>query len=165
MMRRSVALSLALLIAACSWNGDAGSVGDIARLDDLTEAYGCGHGFWAGNPAQTTALRFQYLGDDGQASDAELPSDRWSVEMLDGQNLYANWCDDVIEPGEPEPLVVRRLPVVAGSLMVIGEPPAPFEGGALTLRADGLVVETPDGERIELGDITIENPAYGFFAG
>ena len=165
MIRRSATiLGLTLLLTACGWSSDTGT-GDIAPLDELTETYGCGYGFWVGNAAQTTALRFQYLGDDGQASDADLPSDMWIVEMLDGQNLYANWCDDVVEPGEPEPLVVRRLSVVDGTLTVIGDPPAPFDGGELTLRAEGLVLETPDGEMVELGNITIENPTYGSFAG
>ena len=166
MIRRStIFVASTLLLVACGWGSDPGTVGDIAPLDTLTETYGCGHGFWVGNPAQTTALRFQYMGEDGRASDADLPSPTWTVEMIDGQNLYANWCDDVIEPGEPEPLVVRRLTVVAGSLTVIGDPPALFDGGELTLRAEGLTVEIPDGEAVELGDITIDNPTYGLFAG
>lgn len=70
-----------------------------------------------------------------------------------------------MEPGEPEPLVVRTLDVVEGSLEVIGEPPAPFEGGVLRLRATDLAIETPDGDLVELGDVEIENPSYGFFAG
>ena len=164
-MRHSLITILLLgLLTACggSPSTDIGEVGDI---DELTETWGCGHGFWVGNPEQTTALRFHYLGDDGRAVGAELPSDLWQVQLLDGQDLYANWCDDVMEPGEPEPLVVRTLEVVRGSLDVVGEPPAPFEGGVLGLRAEGLALETPDGEIVELGDIEIENPSYGFFAG
>ena len=158
-------VSLVSLVALASCGGSSGDIGEITPLDELTETYGCGHGFWVGNPEQTTALRFQYLGDDGQAPDANLPSDEWQVQLIDGQDLYANWCDDVIEPNEPEPLVVRTLEVIRGSLDVIGEPPAPFEGGSLTLEATGLALETPDGEIIELGDIEIENPSYGFLAG
>ena len=159
-----IALVVLGLVSACG-GAPSPDIGEVADIDDLTETWGCGHGFWIGNPEQTTALRFQYLGEDGRAVDAELPSARWQVQLLDGQDLYANWCDDVMEPGEPEPLVVRSLPVVRGSLEVIGEPPAPFEGGVLGLDATGLAVEMPDGEVVELGDVEIENPSYGFFAG
>lgn len=163
MLRAFTALVALVVLASCG--GSSGDIGEITPLEELTETYGCGHGFWVGNPSQTTALRFQYLGDDGQASDADLPSDEWQVQLIDGQDLYSNWCDDVIGPNEPEPLVVRTLDVIRGSLDVIGEPPPPFDGGPLRLEAKGLALETPDGKIIELGDIEVENPSYGFLAG
>lgn len=164
MTRALTPLVVLALLASCGGTG-SGDIGEITPLDALTETWSCGHGFWVGNPEQTTALRFSYLGEDGQATDADLPSDQWSVQLIDGQDLYANWCDDVIEENEPEPLVVRTLDVVRGSLDVIGDPPQPFQGGSLILEATDLALETPDGEIVELGDIEIENPGYGFFAG
>ena len=153
---------LALLIAAC---GSTSGVGDIAAIDSLTETYGCGTGFWVGNPEQTTALRIRYLGEDPPPAEVSLPDPAWQAELVDGRDLYSNWCDDVIEPGEPEPREARVLPVVSGALEIIGEPPQPFNGGPLSVRATELVVDVGDGETHTLGDIEIENPLWGFFAG
>lgn len=149
-----------MLLAAC---GGAG-VGDIAAIDTLTETYGCGTGFWVGNSDDTTALRFQHRGD-GVPSEVNLPSDEWDVEMLDGRDLYANWCDDVIEADEPQPQVGRRLPVIAGEIEVIGVPPPRFESGTLTLRATNLVLDIGDGKTADLGDIEISNTSWGFLGG
>ena len=153
---------LALLVAAC---GTTSGVGDIADIGSLTETYGCGTGFWVGNPDQTIALRIGYQGDRSPAAQVSLPDPAWTAELIDGRDLYANWCDDVIEPGEPEPQRVRVLPVVSGTLEIIGDPPQPFEGGVLTVRATDLVIDVGDGETHMLGDIEIENPSWGFFAG
>ena len=153
---------LAVVLAAC---GTTSGVGDIADIDTLTETYGCGTGFWVGNPEQTTALRLGYQGEGPPPARVSLPDPSWRAELVDGRDLYANWCDDVIEPGEPEPRQVRVLPVVSGDLEIIGEPPQPFNGGPLSVRATDLVIDVGDGETRELGDIEIENPSWGFFAG
>lgn len=159
MKRLSIIL---VLVAAC---GTTSGVGDIADIDTLTETYGCGTGFWVGNPEQTTALRLAFRSADEQPESVSLPHPDWTAELVDGRDLYANWCDDVIEEGEPEPRHVRVLPVISGELEIVGEPPAPFEGGTLALRATDLVIDIGDGETRVLGDIEIENPSWGFFAG
>lgn len=161
-MNRYLAL-IALLVAAC--NSTTSGVGDIAELSTLTETYGCGTGFWIGNPDQTTALRIGYQGEGPPAASVTLPDPAWRAEMVDGRDLYANWCDDAIEPGEPEPRQARVLPVISGEVEIIGEPPAPFQGGSLRLRARDLVIDIGDGKTHTLGDIEIENPSWGFFAG
>ncbi len=161
-MNRTLFVLVALLLSAC---GTTSGVGDVADLDTLSETYGCGFGFWVGNPEQTTALRFAYEGEGTPSESATLPDADWRVELIDGRDLYANWCDDVVEPDEPEPRQVRVLPVVSGSLRIVGEPPRPFEGGPLTLQATDLAVDVGDGERRELGRIEIENPSWGFLAG
>jgi hypothetical protein len=153
---------IALLVAAC---GSTAGVGDIAELSSLTETHGCGTGFWVGNPEQTTALRIGYQGDGSPPAKTTLPDPSWTAELIDGRDLYANWCDDVIEEGEPEPQRVRALRVVGGTLEIIGEPPTAFQGGVLAVRASDLVIDIGEGETHELGDIEIENPSWGFFAG
>lgn len=160
-MKRLLAI-LVVFLAGC---GTTSGVGDIADLDTLTETYGCGFGFWAGNAEGTSALRFGYLGDGAPVESVTLPAPDWRVELIDGRDLYSNWCDDVIEPGEPEPQPVRVLPVISGSLRIIGDAPQPFEGGPLELQATDLVVDVGDGETRELGDIEIVNPSWGFLAG
>ena len=159
MKRLSIIL---LLVTAC---GTTSGVGDIADIDTLTETYGCGHGFWVGNPDQTTALWFSYDSVDERPESVSLPHPDWTAELIDGRDLFANWCDDVIEEGEPVPQRGRTLPVVSGELEIVGEPPARFEGGLLTVRATDLVIDVGNGETHELGDIDIENPSWGFFAG
>lgn len=151
-----------LLVIAC---GTTSGVGDIADIDTLTETYGCGHGFWVGNLDQTTALRIGFRGDGPPPATVTLPDPAWQAELIDGRDLYANWCDDVIEEGEPQPQRTRVLPAVSGSLEIIGEPLAPFEGGVLAVRATDLVIDIGNGETHVLGDIEIENPSWGFFAG
>jgi hypothetical protein len=153
---------LAILLAAC---GTTSGVGDIADIATLTETYGCGTGFWVGNPDQTTALRIGYSGEGPPPALVSLPNPAWQAELVDGRDLYANWCDDVIEPDEPEPQRVRVLPIVSGNLEIIGEAPEPFNGGPLSLRATDLVIDVGDGETHTLGDIEIDNPSWGFFAG
>ena len=156
-----ILLAATLVVAACGTDSD-----DLPALSEMTETYGCGHGFWIGNPSETAALRFAYLGDDGDATDARLPDPRWQVELLVGTDLYANWCDDVIEPGEPEPDISATSRVVEGSLEIIGDSPTePFTPATLTLEARGLAVEMDDAEIVPLGDVTIVNTSYGVFAG
>ncbi len=151
-----------LLVAAC---GTTSGVGDIADIATLTETYDCGHGFWAGNADQTTALRFEFRSDGPPPATVTLPDPAWQAELIDGRDLYANWCDDVIEEDEPQPQQIRVLPVISGDLEIVGEPPERFQGGPLTVRATDLVIDIGDGETHELGDIEIENPSWGFFAG
>ena len=154
--------ALTISIAACGTT--TSGVGDIADLDSLTESYGCGTGFWIGNPDETTALWFSYTGTAPPES-TTLPDPTWSVRMVDGQNLFANWCDDVIEEGEPTPIEARSLPVIAGSLEIVGDAPAQFESAPLSLIASDLVLDIGNGETHPLGDVQIENPSFGFVAG
>jgi predicted small secreted protein len=162
-MKRQLLPLIALLVAACGTT--TSGVGDIADLGTLTETYGCGTGFWIGNADQTTALRIAYQGEGPPPASVTLPDPAWDAEMVDGRDLYANWCDDVIEPGEPEPQEARVLPVVSGELEVLGVPPAQFQGGSLTVRATDLVIDIGDGKTHTLGDVEIENSSWGFFAG
>ena len=158
----ATSLFLTVIIAACGTT--TSGVGDIADLDTLTESYGCGTGFWIGDPDQTTALWFSYEGTTPPQS-TSLPDPNWRVRMVDGQDLFANWCDDVIEEDEPTPVEIRTLPVISGELEIIGDAPAQFESAPLRLSATDLVLDVGNGETHVLGDVEIENPSFGFFAG
>ncbi len=130
-------------------------------LAELTESYGCGYGFQAGRPDQRVGL---FLRRDTPAASGTvtLPADGWTGEIRLGDDLFANWCDDVMEPDEPTPEVAEAWTLVEGTLEVT----VPDSGqGRATLTATGLVAERPDGERVPLGDITIDNEYYGQFAG
>jgi hypothetical protein len=84
-------------------------------------------------------------------------------ELQFGADLFANWCDDVLEPGEPEP-VTDEVWRVSGTLDITSLPAAgecgPAEGTLI-----GAVARTEDGDEIVLGDLDLQNDSWGCFAG
>lgn len=162
---------LAVLISLLSLSACGGVLPDTFTAEDLpdptvlTVEWGCGHGFWLGSSDQTVALQLAYTGDGPPPATTELPSPDWDVRLIVGSDLYANWCDDVIEADEPTPIEHWVLPVTGGRITVLGEAPAPFSGGELGFTADDLVVELPDGATAPWGDFSGRNPTWGFFAG
>ncbi|CAN5891364.1 hypothetical protein BH23ACT5_BH23ACT5_03600 [soil metagenome] len=163
----ALSVAAALSIAACSAVLPATySESDLPDLGALTIEWGCGHGFWASNPPQTVALRFAYQGEGGAPTpEIDLPHPEWEATLVEGTDLFANWCDDVIETDEPVPVEHWNLTVVAGHLSIEGDPGEQFSGGSMSVSATGLKVELVDGTVVDLGDIDISNPMWGFFAG
>ncbi len=170
---------LVALLGACGdeddGNGrglDPGSPGSGLATVELTEHLGCGFGFAISDEAQETLLSIRHTGDDAPVGrTVTLPDPVWSAEVRVGTDLAANWCTDVIE--EPEAEVAETWEVIEGTLRFEGELP-PFEWSESVaeeapevVRAEltGVVVEGPDGERVELGDLPLSNRAWGFLAG
>lgn len=165
-MGMRLAACLLIVLAACTGASSTTEAGSgLPPLDSLTVEWGCGHGFWASNSDQTAALHISYLGQGEPDRSVTLPHDEWEAVVLVGRDLHANWCDDVLEPDEPTPVEVAGFPVIGGELHLVGETPAPFTGGELTVEAKSLQVETADGETTQWGSITITNPMWGMFAG
>lgn len=168
---RSLALIAVLAFVAC---GDATETGPEPALPDiagLTVEWGCGYGFWLGNDEQTVALRFEALdaadlavGETYPAASAADETAIWLGSLHLGRDLYANWCDDVIEPNEPEPVLEGRWTVTDGTVEVIALP-APNECGAARAWLRGLAAEAEDGRSIDIGDLLVTNTAWGCFAG
>ena len=150
-------------------DGSLPSAPESVDAADLTEHWGCGHGFHASNVDQTVALHVIPTAvadpDRGPLPDAVVPSGAYTVEVNIGLDLFANWCDDVIEPEEPTPLVVEDWPAVGGQIGVVNQPSGGCTGQPVTIAITGLVVERPDGQTVEVGDVTITNDAWGCFAG
>jgi hypothetical protein len=167
----TLATSILVALAACGSPEPATSTtvepgqASLADLATLTEEWGCGHGFYVGNPGQTSALRLQFTGNELTETEIDLPDPAWSGVLIHGTNLYANWCDDVIEANEPTPMELQTITIVGGHLSVVGAIPEPFAGGTLVVGATDLEVALPDGTTAVLGDITITNRAWGVFAG
>jgi hypothetical protein len=162
----TVLVALSLLVSGCGRSTvTAVDASGLPELRHLSETYGCGAGFWIGNRAQTMALRVAFVGEGELERMVELPSDDWRVSFLFGRDLYANWCDDVVEPDEPTPIVTREYEIVAGSLEIEGDIPERFGGGSLTVHATDLSLILGNGTRVDLGDVTITNESYGFLAG
>ena len=162
---------LSLLLAACTYPGVEPTTLPAPTLEGVVDAYPCGYGFQAGNPEQTIGvflnpIDFALFERQGpQTVDTDLPGGNWGGVVAQGSNLFANWCDDVFEEGEPTPYRAAELPIVAGHLTVtLEQPQNGCAGLAITAELTGLVVEV-DGERVDLGDLTITNEAWGCFAG
>lgn len=144
--------------------GDTPSPPAPTELDlaALTVDHACGFGFQAGTPDQTVALVLAPEGGPVTTGPVTLPDPAWSATVDFGRDLFANWCDDVVEPGEPSPVTVTTWELVEGALEVT-VPDGTY--GEATVVASGLVAESPDGSRVPLGDITIVNEFYGTVAG
>lgn len=139
---------------------------DAGVAGTLEDDYGCGFGFAKGNKAQTVGLIIYHTGGYSEtgpdiSSPIEFPNDAWVGELRTGSDLFANWCDDVMEEGEPVPEVAEVWTIAAGTLTVAEVDSPNVVEGVFT----GVVVESPDGEHLELGDIEVSNTGYGFFAG
>lgn len=168
-MRRALVIFLLTGLAGCG-PGTTGSAPDpiIPPIESLTTEWGCGNGFWISNPQQTAALHLSYRGEGRPDRQVELPHPAWEAAVVLGENIHANWCDDVLEPGEPVAEEQARLPVVAGQLALVGDIPDGTGGGgghSATLEASDLEVALPNGARQPLGSITITNSNWGLVAG
>jgi len=132
----------------------------------LTDDYGCGYGFFKGNASQTVGLVIYFAGEYSEtgpdlSSPIEFPNDNWVAEVQTGSDLFANWCNDVMEEGAPVPVVDSVWNVVGGTLTVAeGDSPNTREGVL-----EDVVIESPTGDRVEIAEIAVLNVDYGFFAG
>jgi hypothetical protein len=131
-------------------------------LDDLTIEYG--YGFYLSNADQAVGLFISTNRPDVPEVSDLVTDDIWSAEVQIGEDLFANWCDDVIEVDEPEPRVTDRWSLGAGSIS-INSRPAECVGEPATATLSGVVVMTTNGAQIELDDIDVTNNAWGCFAG
>ena len=137
----------------------------------LVDDHGCGFGFAKSDATQTLALFIYWTGGyDPIGPDVSapivLPADDWEATMTTGASLFADWCNDVIEPGAPVPVIDETLTVIAGTLTVDADPAAqPCVGEAVTGVLTGAIAEFSDGTTVELDDVTLRNFGWGCFAG
>jgi hypothetical protein len=138
-----------------TFEGFADRPDPIANL--VNQPYPCGYGFWTATPTQgvSVQLGFNEAPTTGRFDVADLDI----AEVRLGKNLMANWCDDVMEEGEPIPEVTETWVITAGTLDVT------IDGATATATITGLVATTPDGTEIPLGDGAITNDNWGMFAG
>lgn len=160
-MKIVATVSCALVLAACG-------LSPVESAPELTETHHCGYGFYIGDVDQTWALKITY--QDFEAAQAgEVPQESalsdetWSAELEAGQDLFANWCDDVLEPDEPTP-EVREVWGVSGDIEVTGLPD-PGVCGPATANLTSLEASNDNGDVISLGDLDVGNEFWGCFAG
>ena len=162
-MRKGIVLfGVLVALTACSGDDESGP-----EQVELTEEYACGFGFYAGNQDQTTGLMISYRDFDGAWAGTVARSGQldaaWDADLQFGTDLFANWCDDVLEEGEPTPEVEAAWSV-SGQMEVTELPPAGQCGQAVARLTD-LVATGPADQTLDLGDLTITNTAWGCFAG
>jgi hypothetical protein len=161
--RALIALVGLTLVVACGSNSE-----ENAPSPELTEMYGCGYGFYASNVEQTVGLFIEFSdfeaahsGDIPETS--QLADDTWLAELRFGTDLFANWCDDVLEPGEPTP-EVGEIWQLSGTIEINELPPAGQIGRAFaTLSA--IEAHGPNNELIAFDVFEIGNQFWGAFAG
>jgi hypothetical protein len=134
---------------------------------ELTNDLGCGYGFARADDAGETLLSIHHrAGADRPARTVTLPSPDWDAEVTVGTHLDANWCSDVID--DPQAEVDQTWAIVEGTLQFEDQVP-PVDGTPadqpVAAELTGVVVESPDGEQVELGAISLRNESWGFFAG
>ena len=149
-----------------STTAPAPTVGATVTGGDLVDERGCFTTFQIGDPAETVALVITpsdaaavVTGATGTIGDTT-----WSGEVLIGTDLFGNWCDDVMEPGEPTREVAETWPVVAGEIRVTAGAPDGCPGEA-AIDLTGVVAVRPDGTSLDIGNLSITNDAYGCIPG
>jgi hypothetical protein len=133
-------------------------------LDVFLDAeYGCGYRFAIASERQTASMVVGF--DD--IDDWETGPTPGTYELADlngtvrfGRDLMANWCDDVIEEGEPEPVIDEEWEIVDGVLELTHTDNRLAIGTFVD-----VVAEDPDGDEHDLGDVEVANGMWGFFAG
>ncbi len=146
---------------------DAGAEPGLeGMLERLEVDYGCGHGFYASDAEQTLGLFIfatdpQLTEDElGIPGEIEFPDDRWDAHVEVGEDLFANWCDDVVMPDDPEPVTDESFEVTGGTMTVTRDGPDTF-----TATLSGVEVDRPDGTVVDLGGVTTTNDLWGVYAG
>lgn len=179
-MRHGSLVLLALLVVATAACGGVGGTGGsdpgaapadpaaaaAAQLDEEElDDFGCGYAFTLGTADETVRLSLWSDANHGEPPETgthEL-GDTWTGELVTGRDLFAQWCDDVMEPDEPE-VVEEREWEVAGTLtweLVEGDGQCPSVATG-TLREAAVV--TDDGT-VDLPSLDLRNEFFGCFAG
>jgi len=136
----------------------------------LTKAWGCGHGFWMSDQGETMGLLIDMGGVDQASLEAgtpvELPNEQWRATVMLGEDLFANWCNDVIDETTPQPVITAEMEITGGTVVPVNIPPLDMEcqGDEATLEVRGLTAAGPDGD-VTIPDMTMVNTSWGCFAG
>lgn len=166
--RLSVLVLAAVLLVGCAGPSDVDVDTAVDRLaSGRTDDWGCGHGFTIGTPDQTLRLSLwaEDPGDEGpEPGTFEVgPGGDWTGELVLGRDLFAQWCDDVMEPDEPDVVRIARHDV-SGTLTWSAATDRTSCPSVATGRfTEGVV--TVDGRTVPLPDLEVHNDAFGCVAG
>jgi hypothetical protein len=165
-LKRILILSAVLIaLGACATaSPEPPTNAEMAANADLSAFWGCGIGFAASNQEQTVAL-FVYSNHEGPTPPISFPDPTWDARLVVGKDLLSNHCDDVFEPGEPEPLIEEEWQITDGTLeFEVPDGGQCAAAGPVTGTFTGLSA-TNSNSTVDLGNLTVVNGAYGCFAG
>jgi hypothetical protein len=136
----------------------------IAAETELSDFWPCGIGFAASNADQTVAL-FVYSNDQAPMPPVSFPDEAWDARLVLGTDLMAILCDDVIEEGDPTPVIDEEWVIIGGTLE-FDDPGTGLCGAPepVTGTFTGLTAENND-STVDIGDLEVVNDSYGCFAG
>lgn len=127
----------------------------------LVDEYGCGFGFASADGDQTVSMVVRFVDVDWETGPEpgryDLADLAGTVYL--GADLMANWCNDVVIEGQPEPVIDDTWSIVGGSVDVSID-----NRLAVGVFTDVVAVDA-DGDERHLGDIEVSNGMWGFFAG
>lgn len=166
-------VALAVVLAGCGGVGDPDATQSTdgeqvaARLaTEGLEDWGCAYAFTVGTLDQETRLSLWFDGSPGGAAPepgtSELGGD-WTGELVAGTDLFAQWCDDVIGPDEPEVVEVAEWDVEGTLTWQLEEGGGECPSVASATLTDAAV--TTDSGEVPIGDVEFRNEAFGCFAG
>lgn len=133
----------------------------------FTRSWPCGRG-WAMSTDDERVALFIYErapSDPNRGTIIALPDEAWSAEVVVGEHLFVNHCDDVAEPWEPDPVVAARWPVTAGEIEVLDEVPTGTDSAQVRAVLSGAMVTTDSGASITVGPVDLVNTSFNLFAG
>lgn len=152
-----------MALSACSWLGS-----EPPDPPEFSHQHDCGYGFYVGTEDQTAGLFVDFTDFEAAQAGAvpdvsQLSTGAWRADLQFGSDLFANWCDDVLEPDEPTP-EIEEVWDLTGTIEINQLPPA-GECGRATGRLTDVVAHGPDDETLTLGDLDVTNEFWGCFAG
>lgn len=157
------------VISVEPYDGETAATPVDVNAAALTTNYGCGFGFAKGSATQDLQLAVFWNGFAPEGPDfatpIDLPNPAWSAEITTGSDLFANWCDDVIEEDEPVPVISSSWSFLAGTLAVSPATPGGDCPTEVTGILSGAVVESTTGKQVTLEPISLTNTSWGCFAG
>ncbi len=157
-------------VGAFAITGDESTL-TAADVDEaaLSESWGCGRGFHVSNADQTIAVMLDLTDPTWTVPPSPvttLPDARWNARMQLGEDLFSNWCDDVVEASEPEPRVGETWQIVAGTITFEDDVAAlPTSCAPVRARIEGLRVEGPRDALVPIADREIRNDCWAGAAG
>ncbi len=163
---------LAVVLTACGGVGLTGSTQTPAAEEAVgrlatsgMQDWGCGHAFTVGTTDQDTRLSLWFDGTAGELPEPgtyELDGD-WTGELVAGSDLFAQWCDDVIGPDEPEVVEAAEWDVEGTLTWQLEQGDGQCPSVATGTLTDANVVV--DGEAVPIADVEFRNEHFGCFAG
>ena len=145
---------------------EADELVDLVRHADLTESWPCGIGFAISDRQQRVAVQL-YATDSDLATESPiaLPSAGWTADLVVGNHLMSNHCNDAIETWTADRRETARWDIVDGVLDFAPRSNDACSGAnPVTGILRNAVVDSPGGP-IVLPDLHVVNRAFGCFAG